>query len=73
MFEERKMPRVTDFTLIIIGAFFMINPMIAFIDVIPDFIGCALIVYALHRLSSVSPELEEAEKYFKYFIIRKNS
>ncbi|MBQ9691883.1 MAG: hypothetical protein IJV70_01845 [Clostridia bacterium] len=68
MFEERKMPRVTDFTLLIIGALFMINPMIAFVDVIPDFFGCALIVYALHRLSSVSPELEEAEKYFKYMI-----
>ena len=42
--------------------------MIAFVDVIPDFFGCALIVYALHRLSSVSPELENAEVYFKYMI-----
>ena len=68
MFEERKMPRISDFKLLIIGAFFMINPMIAFVDVIPDFFGCARIVYALHRLSSVSPELENAGVYFKYMI-----
>ena len=69
MFEEKRVPKVTDFTLILIGALFMVNPMIAFVDVIPDLFGCAIIVYALHRLSSVSPELEEAEKYFKYMIL----
>ena len=69
MFEGKKMPGITDFTLLIIGALFMINPMIAFVDVIPDLFGCAIIAYALHRLSSVSPELEDAEKYFKYMIL----
>jgi len=69
MLEQKNTPKISDFALIIIGAFFMINPMIAFIDVIPDFFGCALIIYALHRLSSISPELEEAEKYFKYMLL----
>lgn len=52
--------------LIIVGIFFMLNPMVAVLDVLPDVIGCVLIFYALTRLSSVSPELETAQPYFKY-------
>ena len=52
--------------LIILGIFFMLNPMISVLDILPDFIGCIPIFYALTRLSSVSPELDTARPYFKY-------
>lgn len=66
--EKRTVPRINDFMLIMIGFLFMLNPMIAYIDIIPDLFGCGLIIYALRRLSSVSPELEEAVNYFKYML-----
>ncbi len=52
--------------LIIVGIAFMLNPMISVLDVLPDFIGCVTVFYALTRLSSVSPELDTARPYFKY-------
>ncbi len=61
--------RINDFLLIIIGLMFFLNPMIALFDLIPDFIGCALIMFALHRLSSLTSDFEDSFNYFKYMIV----
>ncbi len=54
--------------LIIVGMAFMLNPMLAIVDILPDFIGCALILIGLYRISSISPELNDARPYFKYML-----
>ncbi len=56
-------------TLITIGIFFLCNPMIAILDVLPDFIGYALIMLGLNRLSAISPELDDSRPYFRYLLI----
>ena len=56
------------FTLIIVGITFFLNPIISLIDIFPDFIGCALILLGLGKLSSISPELDSARPYFKYML-----
>ena len=55
-----------EFLLMIIGLCFFANPMIALLDILPDFIGCLLIMLALSKFTSVSGDLENAYNYFKY-------
>lgn len=55
--------------LITVGSFFFLNPMIALFDLIPDLIGCALIMFGLHRLSPLASDFENAFGYFKYMIL----
>ncbi len=57
-----------DLMLIIVGMAFMLNPMIAILDIFPDFIGCILILIGLNRISSISPELDDARPYFRYMM-----
>lgn len=62
-----RIPRLkNEFLLIIIGMCFFANPMIALLDIIPDFIGCLLIMLAISKFTSISGDLENAYTYFKY-------
>ncbi len=61
-----KKRHLNDFLPLLIGFFFFLNPMVALFDLIPDFFGCALIMFSLHRLSPISPDFETAFNYFKY-------
>ena len=54
--------------MIICGFAFFLNPMIVLFDLLPDFIGCALIMYALNRLSPVALDFENAFNYLKYMV-----
>ncbi len=56
-------------TLITVGMIFLCNPMIAIFDIAPDFIGYALILFGLNRISAISPELDDARPYFRYLLI----
>ena len=56
------------FLLISGGMLFLANPMLALFDIIPDFIGCALIMLGLHKLSPVAPDFDDAFHRFKYLI-----
>ncbi len=66
--KPQKKLHFNELLLIIIGFMFFLNPMIILFDFIPDFIGCALIMLALHRLSSLTSDFESAFNYFKYMI-----
>lgn len=44
------------------------NPLIAVMDIFPDFIGCILIFVGVNRLRVASPELEGAVPVLKYMI-----
>ena len=50
--------------LIAVGLLFFLNPMRGVIDVLPDFIGCLLILAGLHQPSALVEKLDEARKSF---------
>lgn len=52
--------------LIVISLFFLFDPYISVIDIIPDIIGYFLMYLALSRLSDINCHMEEARKRFKY-------
>ena len=55
-----------EFTLITVGLLFFMNPLVAIVDIFPDFIGCILILLGINRLRAVSPELDDAVSVIKY-------
>lgn len=57
-----------EFTLIAVGLLFLMNPLVAVMDIFPDFIGCILIFLGVNRLRVASPELEGAVPTLKYMI-----
>ncbi len=57
-----------EFTLITVGLLFLMNPLIAIVDILPDFIGCIIILLGINRLRAVSPELDDTVAVLKYMI-----
>lgn len=53
---------------VIAASFFLFNPDLAVIDLIPDFIGYMLINYGLTVLADLNDHFEEAKKRFKLMI-----
>ena len=51
--------------LIIIGALFLVNPNITFFDIIPDFIGCILIMKALKAPSFICYDIKDSYTAFR--------
>jgi len=56
-------------TLIFVGFIFTLNPMLALIDILPDFIGYALIFLGVNKLGMISPEITDSASYFKWAAI----
>lgn len=54
--------------LIIISLFFLFDPYLSVLDIIPDIIGYFLIYLALSRLSDINSHMDEARRKFKYAI-----
>ncbi len=50
--------------LVAAGMFFLINPLVNIIDIIPDFIGYIMIVCGLDRLADMEDHFASAKKYF---------
>ena len=50
---------------LIISAFFLFNPDIAIIDIIPDVFGYIFILFGLSQLSEINDKIEEARNCFK--------
>lgn len=50
--------------LIIAGFIFFFLPNISIIDVLPDFIGCILVICGLNKLTDLTPGLADARKKF---------
>ena len=66
--ESLKGKGFMEFALITAGLLFLMNPLIAIVDIFPDFIGCILILLGINRLRAVSPELDDAVPIIKYMI-----
>ena len=58
-----------EFLMIIIGLCFFANPMLSLLDILPDFIGCIVIMIAISRFTAISGDLESAYAYFKYMAL----
>ena len=52
------------FSYIFAGMIFLFNPNVNVFDVLPDFIGCILIICGLRRLRDLSPDFEQARSRF---------
>ncbi|MBE6629254.1 MAG: hypothetical protein E7624_00210 [Ruminococcaceae bacterium] len=68
MNNEKKISRPISFLPIYIGLLFFANPYIGTLDILPDFIGCLLIIGGLSRLSRISCVMEEARTKFWYLL-----
>ncbi len=55
-----------EFTLITVGLLFLMNPLIGILDILPDFLGCLIILLGINRLRAVSPELDDTVPIIKY-------
>lgn len=64
-----KLKKNMGFGQIIAAVFFLFNPDISIIDVLPDFIGYMLMASGLSHLAMINNELEEAYAKFKKMII----
>lgn len=51
------------FALIIAGLFFLLDPSIVIIDILPDFIGYFLIILGMNRLSVLNSSMSDAKGY----------
>ncbi len=53
------------FKYLIWGCVFFFLPNLSFIDILPDFIGCILILKGLSKISDLAPKLYDAKQLFK--------
>ena len=53
------------FKYLIWGCVFFFLPNLSFIDILPDFIGCILILKGLSKISDLAPKLYDAKELFK--------
>ena len=51
------------------GIIFIMNPNINIIDILPDFIGCLLIMKGLYNVSQIYPQFNDSLEYFRKFAI----
>lgn len=56
--------RPVRFGLVFVGLVFFFNPTLAAIDVLPDFIGCLLIIAGLFRAATVHADFKKAQRAF---------
>lgn len=63
---QRKENTRMGILLIFIGFLFTLNPMVALVDIFPDFIGYALIFSGVNKLGMISPEITDSAGYFKW-------
>ncbi len=59
-----KKTKALGIMMMAVGAFFLINPTVNIIDIIPDFIGYLLIVLGIDRLADMEDHFAEAKKGF---------
>lgn len=55
--------------LVIAAFFFLFNPYLSVVDVIPDFIGYALLCIGISQLADMNYHFEEALRYFKKMLL----
>ncbi len=54
---------------LLIGCFFLLNPYFSILDILPDFIGCILILKGLSKGAKISESFADAARQFRYLLI----
>ncbi len=67
--RKKKLSPTLGLGYMIAGACFLISPMLAIVDVLPDFIGYALILKGIYCLSDMNDSISEAARLFRRMII----
>ena len=57
-----------NYSLIITGLFFLFNPEVNILDILPDFIGIILIMRGFRPMTSVSATAEESYRNFSRYL-----
>ena len=68
MMQHKKKIR-TGFTAILLSALFLCNPVVAFLDILPNSIGYLLLCFGLHRLADLSARLTDALRRFRILLL----
>lgn len=69
MTDTKQTARPMSFALVFIGLLFFANPYFATLDVLPDWIGCALVFFGLDRIARISKHMSEARAAFLKLLI----
>ncbi len=69
MTDTRSSVRPMSFVLVFVGLLFFANPYFATVDILPDWIGCALIFFGLDRIARISKHMSEARSAFLKLLI----
>ena len=54
---------------VLVGSFFLISPIFAIIDVLPDFIGYAFILFGVSKLADINDKIAESAALFRRLVI----
>ena len=65
----KKLSPTLGLGFVIAGAIFLISPMLAVVDVLPDFIGYALILKGIYCLSDMNEQIADAARLFRRLLI----
>ncbi len=69
MTDTKPSVRPMSFALVFVGLLFFANPYFATVDILPDWIGCALIFLGLDRIARISRHMSEARSAFLKLLI----
>lgn len=67
--RKKKLSPTLGLGYMIAGACFLISPMLAIVDVLPDFIGYALILKGIYCLADMNDSISEAARLFRRMVI----
>ena len=67
--RTKKLSPTLGLGFVIAGAFFLISPMLAVVDVLPDFIGYALILKGIYCLADMDEYISDASRLFRRLLI----
>lgn len=63
--EYRLRPKHMGLGLVMLSGIFLFNPVVAFLDVLPDLLGYLLLCAGLFRLADINSHLSDAAKHFR--------
>lgn len=67
---RQKNTRSMSFLAVAVGLCFFFNPNLSVLDLLPDFIGCALVFLGLTRVARINPVMQEARgKFLKLLMV----
>ena len=67
--KTKKLSPTLGLWAVIVGSFFLISPMFAVVDILPDFIGYAFILFGVSKLADMNDKIEASAKLFRRLVI----